>query len=123
MTRQQRRAAARRKPEHTPQPFHIVRVRPTNVDDDAPEVGGREHAYRYDVRGHWAIGRYWTGPRDGKRKLIEKLTWKPPHQRGLKNARYIPSTHTYDAKSPGVDLTTEFEEDPDGERGDESEND
>lgn len=98
-TRQQRRALARMK--HRPAPWHIVTVDPTMVTELEPGEGtGARHSYRYDVRGHLRFGRHKRG--DGS--YSSTVEWVRPHQRGLANARYIPKTYSYDARSPGVDV-------------------
>jgi hypothetical protein len=90
-SRQIVRAAKRR--GESPRPWHVVTVKPThyeNADDEGG--GGREHGYRYDVRGHLRIGRHKRG--DGTYR--EQIEWVRPHQRGLKHSLYIPKTYAYD---------------------------
>ncbi len=93
LTRQQRRAQERA--THRPAPWHIVTVEPVRVTRGPEgEGGGTTHSYRYDVRGHLRLGRHKLG--DGTYR--EGVEWVRPHQRGLANSIYIPSTHTLERK-------------------------
>lgn len=96
-SRQQRRALARMRPEHRPEPWHLCYVHPTHVIDREGEGGGRAHSFRYDVRGHWRIRRY----RQKGGGTVVRRSWIKPHQRGVKNLRYVPKTYVFDKRSPG----------------------
>lgn len=88
-SRQVLRAMARR--GERPRPWHVVMVKPTRYTDADEGGGGREHGYRYDVRGHLRIGRHKRG--DGT--YAERIEWVRPHQRGLKHTLYVPKTYLY----------------------------
>lgn len=64
----QSKAARRRGKPHTPSPVTIVDLRAPHKKA-AAEVAQAERTYRHRwiVRGHWH--RFWTGPRNGERKL------------------------------------------------------
>ena len=94
LSRQQRRVLERSK---DPKPWHIVRVKPTVVhpNTDVHEASeGRHVSYRFDVRGFLRFGKHKR--KDGTYTFTRE--WVRPHQRGLRNAKYLPSTHTYDKK-------------------------
>lgn len=102
-TRQQRRADARTtaKGGHVPRPFHLVDVRPTYIDDEERDEARRGLTYQTDVRGHYRSESYRRLParvlKDGTvkeaRRVAVKSSWVPSHQRGPKDAPYIPSTY------------------------------
>lgn len=95
VSRQQRRLAER---NHTPLPipWHKVEVKTERGTDWQGTTSGREHRFRYDVRGHLRIGRHRL--KDGSHR--EVIEWVPPHQRGLRHNLYIPSL--YHVKKGGV---------------------
>lgn len=99
-TRQQRRAAARQQAKHVPHPWHLVTVLPTRTTEHDDEGGSRGVSYRFDVRGHLRYGRHKRA--DGT--YSETIEWVRPHQRGVRHARYVPSTYHYDrGRAPDVD--------------------
>lgn len=76
-----------------PQPWRIVVVEPTTTGGASEDSfngatgQGIRHGYRYDVMGHFRYGK--SRLRDGSYRY-HPVRWIAPHQRGLKNATYIP---------------------------------
>ncbi len=88
LNRQQRRAQERKK---VPTPWHVVEVEPRFSKGGASSPTGITHDHRYDVIGHLRFGRHKL--KDGSYR--EAPEFVPPHQRGLANELYIPSTHSF----------------------------
>lgn len=87
-----------------PLPWHIVKVEPRFIQAHETETGtGRQHSYRYDVIGHLRFGKHKKG--DGSYSYT--VEWVRPHQRGLRNTEYIPSTHHVDG---GKEIDPRFRE-------------
>jgi hypothetical protein len=92
------RRRAERKGLPPPDPWHIVEVDPKLVrrsESGVVAVGGsngkhRKHGYRYDVMGFMRIGKHKL--RDGT--FRSGMEFVRPHQRGLKNDLYVPSTRS-----------------------------
>ena len=77
-----------------PNPWHVVRVRPSIQDSQSPlpDAAGPQQGYRYDVIGHLRFGRHKLA--DGTyRSTVEYVR---PHQRGLRHERYIPKVSRFD---------------------------
>lgn len=90
-SRQQRRWMERKNIK--PKPWHMVKVEPKFVHRSG-KIGPEQepswrHSYRYDVIGFLRFGRHKKG--DGS--YSETIEWVAPHQRGLANDLYVPSTH------------------------------
>ena len=92
LTRNVRRRLERKQ---LPNPFHVVTTHtPRAGHSQSDQTGqGSPHSYRYDVIGHIRFGRHLLA--DGTHRVTRE--WVRPHQRGLRNLRYIPATRRYSA--------------------------
>ena len=81
-----------------PNPWHVIRAEhpsPRYPKGQEP-VNGIQHRYRYDVIGHFRIGRYRLA--DGSYRT--RRSWVRPHQRGLANETYLPGTRRFNEPRP-----------------------
>jgi hypothetical protein len=82
---------ARKKRGKTPLPgWYEITYRKVIKDYTKDKVSEKrwEHSFRYDVRGHFK--RFNVG------RMVGRVVWCPPHQRGLKHELYKPKTYKYE---------------------------
>ena len=86
------------KRKHLANPYHIITTDATSprYPQSAEPATGSSHSIRYDVIGHIRFGRHLLS--DGTHRVTRE--WVRPHQRGLRNLRYVPATRKFNAAVP-----------------------